>query len=292
MSRVCAIALILSVPILTIAKAPDGAGTEAWSFLRKATVDSNPEHRREALSALSSIDGADQTAVQLVAHVLTMDNDSLVRQTAAGALGVMKAKQAVPALQMALDDPSGEVAYEAAESLCKMGDKSGVTVLKEVLAGNVRTSPNMVTSAVRDAKHKLRHPQIIFWMGAQDATGAFFGPAAMGMGVAKDAFSDSGASGRAGAVTALVKDSDPYALTLIEWALSDDSWGVRLAAAKALGERGNDQSIPKLQFLMDDPHFSVDCMAAASIIHIEDRDRGVPDEAAEAADPPNPLLKK
>lgn len=255
-------------------------------------VDKNPEHRREALSALSSIGASDDAAVNLVENVLSTDKDTVVRQTAAAALGVMKARQAIPALRAALDDSSDEVAFQAAKSLTDMGDSSGEATLRGVLAGNVKTGPNMVTGAIRDAKHKLRHPQILFWMGAEDATGAFLGPAAMGMGVAKDALKDGGAVGRAGAAASLEKDSNPYALTLLEWALADDSWGVRLAAAKALGVRGNDETIPKLRFLMDDPHFSVDSMAAASIIHIIDRDNGAPTTSVSTMKPVDGAKKK
>jgi len=274
--RLLSFALLVNFQTIAADSVPADSANASWTFLRKAVVDGNPEHRREALSALSSIGGSDDAAVNLVENVLSTDKDAVVRQTAAAALGLMKARQAIPALKTALDDPSDEVAFQAAKSLTDMGDTSGQEVIKGVLAGNVKTGPNMVTGAIRDAKHKLRHPQILFWMGAEDVTGTFLGPAAMGLPVAKDAFSDKGAGGRAAAAASLDKDPDPYALTLLEWAVTDDSWGVRLAAAKALGTRGNDNSIPKLKPLMDDKHFSVQCMAAASIIHIQDRDNGTP----------------
>ena len=183
MSRVCIAAVLFSVSLLTADVNSGDPLRDSWTFLRKAAVDKNPEHRREALSALSSIGRYDDTAVSLVEHIMATDKDPVVRQTAAAALGIMKAEQAAPALETALDDPSDEVAFQAALSLGNMGNKSGEGVLKGALAGDVKTGPNMVTSAIRDAKHKLRHPQILMWMGAQDATGAFFGPAAMGMGV-------------------------------------------------------------------------------------------------------------
>ena len=80
--------------------------------------------------------------------------------------------------------------------------------------------------------------------------------------------SGKGAPARAAAAAYLAKDPDPYAVTLLEWALQDDSKMVRLEAAKALGQRGNAETIPKLEELLDDDHTAVRAMAAASIIRL------------------------
>ena len=66
----------------------------------------------------------------------------------------------------------------------------------------------------------------------------------------------------------LAKDPDPYALVLLEWALGDENWGVRVAVAKALGECGNEGSIAKLRPLLNDDRHAVRYMAAASIIKL------------------------
>jgi HEAT repeat protein len=66
----------------------------------------------------------------------------------------------------------------------------------------------------------------------------------------------------------VAKEPGPYAITLLEWALSDDNHLVRAEAAKGLGERGNAGSIAKLQPLLRDNHNSVRTMAAASIIRL------------------------
>jgi HEAT repeat protein len=80
-----------------------------------------------------------------------------------------------------------------------------------------------------------------------------------------------GAPGRAAAAAYLAKDPDPYAVTLLEWALGDDNHLVRAEAAKALGERGNAESIGKLEPLLRDEHTIVRSMAAASIIRLNGR---------------------
>ncbi|HEV2687798.1 MAG TPA: HEAT repeat domain-containing protein, partial [Bryobacteraceae bacterium] len=84
----------------------------------------------------------------------------------------------------------------------------------------------------------------------------------------KEAKKDSGISGRAIAAGILAKDSDPYSLILLEWAIGDDNWAVRVSVAKALGERGNQETISKLKPMLSDDHHAVRYMAAASIIKL------------------------
>jgi HEAT repeat protein len=148
-----------------------------------------------------------------------------------------------------------------------------------------------MTNAVRRGKEKLHHPGGLVLMGAQDATGAMFGPASMAIPAVKDTLDlkGKGAPGRAAAAAYLAKDPDPYAITLLEWALADDNQFVRLEAAQGLGQRGNSDSIPKLQQLLDDPHNIVRDMAAASIIRILDRGGSTGEPAV---GPVNPVTSK
>ena len=243
------------------------AADAAWSVLRKALTDGNPDHRRQALAALGSLGADNPEAVHMVENGL-QDSDTVVRQTAATVLGEMNAREAIPYLKQALND-TGEVAFSAALSLSKMGDSSGEPMLIAVLSGERKDSPGMVASAMRDARNKFRHPQTLAFMGAREAAGALLGPASTGLVVAETALREKGAPGRALAANALADDPGPYAVTLLEWALADDNWAVRAAAAKALGRRGNSRTtLPKLQFLLDDPHNGVRTMAAASMIRI------------------------
>jgi HEAT repeat protein len=85
----------------------------------------------------------------------------------------------------------------------------------------------------------------------------------------KESKKDSGAPGRTIAAGILAKDPDPYALTLLEWALGDNSSAVRVAVAKALGDRGNQDTIPKLAPLLKDDRHAVRYMAAAAIIKLK-----------------------
>lgn len=271
MFRVCILAILPFVINLTAADTkPSTTSREAaWAAIDKALGSGEVDHRRQAIIALATIDGSNNDAVNRIVNALKNDKDPRVRQQAALALGQMKATQAIPALKDALED-RGEVAFAAAKSLTDLGDKAGQGMLIAVLSGERKDAPGMMTNAKREAEKKLRHPEGLVFMGAQDATGAMFGPAAMGFTAVKDAadLHGKGAPGRAAAAAYLARDPDPYAVTLLEWALGDDNQFVRVEAAKGLGQRGNAQSIAKLQPLLQDGHNAVRTMAAASIIRL------------------------
>ena len=230
------------------------------------------DQRKQALTAIGAIDAENEKAVKLAEDAL-QDKNPTVRQTAAWALGEMKAKQAIPSLREAVSD-KGEVAFAAAKALSEMGDAGGRDMFVAVIAGERSDAPGIVEKGIRDAKQRLKHPEGILLMGAEDAGGAMFGPAGYGIDAAKEAFKEKGSSDRATAAYYLAKDPDPYAVTLLEWALTDKSPGVRAQAARGLAKRGTRDSIAKLEPLLKDDHNGVRTMAAAAIIHINDRESG------------------
>jgi HEAT repeat protein len=244
---------------------PDAA---AWGILNQGVAEGDAEHRKKAIAALGSI-GPVSKAVKMVENSL-QDKNMLVRQTAAAALGEMEDKDAIPFLRAALDD-SPEVSFTAAKALWNLGDTSAREIFQQVIEGERKDRPGMMRGAMREAKRKLRPAQLAL-MGAQEAAGTF-GPASMGIQAVeeamKDVKKDSGAPGRTVAAEILAKDPDPYALTLLEWALCDSSTAVRVAVAKALGQRGNQDTIPKLTPLFSDNRQAVRYMAAASIIKLQ-----------------------
>jgi HEAT repeat protein len=244
------------------------ASSEAWETLSKGLSDGNAEHRKKAIAAAGTI-GPVKEAVEMVVKAL-QDKDTSVRQAAAVALGEMKSPDAIPALKAALDD-NPEVSFTVAKALWVPGDAdSSRDIFQAVLAGERKDTPGKMHNAMRDAKHKLSPGQLAL-MGIKEAAG-LFGPASIAIEAVeeamKEAKKDSGTPGRAMAAGVLATDSDPYALVLLEWALGDGSWAVRLAVAKALGERGTPDTIPKLLPLLSDEHHAVRYMAAASIVRL------------------------
>ena len=268
MWRVSVISLVSIVSFTASAAENLPSTSEAWAQLDKGLKSGSLEHRRQALLALATIEGSNQDAVRRGEEALH-DSDARVRQQAALTLGEMKATSAIPALKAALDD-HGEVAFAAAKALTDLGDPSGRDMLIAVLAGDRSATPGMMTNAVREAQRRVKHPQGLILMGAEDAAGTMFGPAGMAITAITDAahLKSKGAPARAAAAAYLAKDTDRYAVTLLEWALADESRWVRIEAAKGVGLRGNADNIPALEPLLKDDHNAVRCMAAASIIRL------------------------
>ena len=295
MSTVILLAVLSIVPLLTPQhrdadrQQATGPESHAWEVLDKSLSAGSIE-RQQALAALATLAASDPHAVR-AAEAALQDKDAQVRQYAALTLGQLKSRDAVPALTKALDD-TNEAAFAAAKSLIELGDKGGEPMLIAVIAGERKDTPGILTNAVREAKQKIRHPQGLFLMGAEDATGAMFGPAAMGITAVKDTadLKGKGTPGRAAAAAYLAKDPDPYAIPLLEWALADDNQFVRLEAAKALGARGGQASIPKLEYTLNDSHNAVRDMAAASILRIAARGgaEGTPAETPSCGAPAPP----
>lgn len=241
----------------------------AWDILDTGLRDGDVDHRKKALAALGTI-GPAPRGVRMVEGVLK-DKDVLVRQAAASTLGQMGSPEAIPSLKAALDD-GPEVGFTAAKALWDLGDREDSLVFfEEVLEGERKDAPGKLQGAVRDAKKKLR-PGELALMGAKEAAG-MLGPASVGIDAVQEALKESktgsGAPGRVIVVEAFAKDADPYALTLLEWATQDSSSAVRVAVAKALGERGNRNSIAKLLPLLSDDRHAVRYMAAASIVKLD-----------------------
>jgi HEAT repeat protein len=259
------LATLFLLPTFVLVAQPDKS---AWEVLRQGLADKNPETRRQSVTAAGSIGANVSEAVKFVEDGLK-DMDTLVRQTAAAELGEMKAKQSIPALKTALDDPSAEVAFAAAKSMWDMGDNTGRNLIEDVLTGQQRASQGMVSGAVQDAKRKMHEPRTLTLMGLKEASGALLGPFNIGVVAAEQAFKDGSAGARALAATLLARECDTESLRLLEKACTDDkSWAVKATVAKTLGQCGNRDSIPTLERNLSDSHAAVRFMAAAAIIRI------------------------
>lgn len=240
----------------------------AWEILSQAANDKNPERRKQAIVAIGSI-GLAPEAIKMVESTLLIDEDPVVRQTAAATLGQMKARQSFPALQKALDDPSGEVAFQAARVLWEMGDRTCRSTLQEILTGERKDATGFVEGAMRDAKAKLHSRRALAKIGIQTASGALLGPFSLGVNAAQEMMKDTGATGRAFAATLLGQDCDERAHQLLEWSLNvDKNAAVKAAAARGLGQCGNKDSIVKLEQHLSDGRDAVRFMAAAAIVKL------------------------
>ena len=263
-----AIALAQSAVKSTETLAPAALSASAWETLDKGLRDDDSEHRKQAIGAVGTI-GAAPEAVRRVVQALH-DKNTLVRQKAAATLGEMGSPDAIPELKAALEDDQAEVSFTAAKALASLGDRSGREIFWQVMQGERKDGPGFVEGALRNAKHRLS-PEKLALMGAKEAAG-MLGPASIGVEIAaelvKEAKKSSGAAGRVVVAEVIAKDPDPNSVSLLEWALRDDSSTVRAAVAKALGECGTRDTPAKLASLLSDDSHAPRYMAAAAMIRL------------------------
>jgi HEAT repeat protein len=242
----------------------------AWDVLKQGLRDNNLDNRRQAVTATGSI-GLAPEAVKLIEQALH-DKEPVVRQTAVAELAEMKSKASIPALKTEIDDSSGEVAFAAAKALWDLGDLSGRELIEDVLTGEEKTSPGMVSGAVSDAKRKLHDRKALAVMGLKEASGALLGPFNLGIVAAEQAFKDGSGGARSLAVSLLARECDAETRQLLEWAFANDkNWAVKAAAAKGLGQCGNADTIPKLEIGLSNSREAVKDMSAAAIIRLSSK---------------------
>jgi len=237
----------------------------AWDTLADDVQSEKESHRSAAVAALAVI-GNREDVLPLLEGALD-DKYPSIRKDAALALGDMQARSAAPNLRVLLDDSSPDVGFAAASALWKMNDYSGREIFITTLAGQ-RRGDGFVKSTMKDTYHQYSNPKQLAIMGAQQAAGAVFGPASIGITVAREYLKDRGAPSRAASATLLGKDGTPDAIHELSLALWDKSWAVRAAAAQALAKCPGHVSPEVLQPLLLDDSMEVRDMAAAGIVRI------------------------
>ena len=245
---------------------PAEARKAASSCLREGFNNKDTDHRIQAVYALGTL-GVQPDTVPLIESAL-QDKDSSVRMAAAKTLGDMQAFQSIPSLQAALDDQSAAVSFAAAQALWRMGDKSGTSILVQVLAGKRSVSSGLVQSQSHEFQEKLRDPASLTEFGATTAAGALVPGAGFGVAAVKELVSDKNAGARAVSATLLSSGTDSDNRAILERALNDKNWVVRAAAADALGHTGDSSDIDKLMPLLNNGHPTVKYRAAAAIVRL------------------------
>jgi HEAT repeat protein len=243
----------------------------AWDLLKAGLTDTNPLNRRQAVTATGSI-GLDPEAIRLVEAALKSDKDLLIRATAAAELGEMMSRQSIPALRAALDDPSGEVGFAAAQALWEMGDKTGRGFIEDVIAGQQVATDGGVKGALHRADRLRYDPKEMAIIGAKSATGALLGPFNIGVLATEQVFKGGAEAARMQALNLLAQDCDVQTFKLLQAATTESkTWAEKAAAAKALGRCGNPDAIPKLEENLSNSNAAVKFMSAAAIIRLSEK---------------------
>ena len=237
----------------------------AWDVLRAEILSQKKTHRTDAIAALAVI-GSRPDVLHLLEGALR-DKQSIVRKTAAIALGDMQAETAKPGLRALLDDESPDVGFAAANALWKMGDRSGREIFIATLTGE-RKGDGLVKSSLKSNFAKYSDPKTVAMTGVKEAAGAFLGPLPMGITIAQELMKDHGASARAACAALLAKDPSPDAVEQLTQALADKNWAVRAAAAQALAISPGKVSPQVFEPLLLDDNKSVREIAAAGIIRL------------------------
>ena len=251
-----------SKPTVTPEKPKLTPREEAWQILRTGADSHKAEERAIAVRALSLIKGQAR-AVALTRKAL-QDPKPEVRASAAYALGELHVKAAILQLRHALEDKEIPVVLAAALALVKMKDPDGYQVYYEILTGERKGTPGLISGQME----VMKDPKKLAVMGLEGGIG-FVPYAGLGYTAIKTIIKDDTSPVRAAAAKLLADDPDPETATaLAEEATVDKSDLIRAAALDAIARRGDPALIGKIVPAMSDAKESVKYTAAAAVAHL------------------------
>ncbi|MFZ0820633.1 MAG: HEAT repeat domain-containing protein [Candidatus Acidiferrales bacterium] len=239
----------------------------AWEILRSAASDNETPKRAKAVRVLGILHG-DPDAESLALTALD-DKEPEVRAAAADALGEMHSSAAIPKLREALDDHDVLAAWAASRALLALHDNHGYDIPFEVLTGKRKGGQSLPAQA----RATLNDPEKT--LGFVLTQGIGFAPYG---GYFLQAFRTVQGRGdipaHAAAALALAHDPDRRAGD----ALVDVVFGkgpflekealVRIAALRAIAERGDRALIGRIAPALSDHSDDVRFMAAAAVLRL------------------------
>jgi HEAT repeat protein len=236
---------------------------KAWNILDTGVAEKNAIKRADAVEALGLLPR--DTRARAMAEKALGDDNPRVRAAAALALGEMRSSRSIPKLAEALSDKDPVVVLSAAHSLLLLHDHRAYDVYYAVLTGQRKAGRGLIA----EQRTKLDDPKKLAVFGVE--TGLGFVPFG-GIGVSAYRLISKNGSDvvRAAAAEVLAKDPDPESRSAIIDAVSDRSYPVRIAALKAIAERGDTRLMKTIEPAMDDEKDTVQYVAAAAVIHLAD----------------------
>ena len=212
-------------------------------LLQRAIQDSDP---RVVSVAYASVEKIGSRPTPVLVDALGKASQEATRWSAAGALGAVKATQAMPALRTALNDASLKVRTEAAIVLAQFGDRAGQEVLKRA-------------AEVDDLTFKHRAAAALCEIGE---TGY--------LKIINDALDWPNERSRSSAIVALGNTSNCPIRPILVRALSNSSGSVRAAAIDVLARIAKRDDIPALRNALGNDYEYVRVKAALTLASLGD----------------------
>ncbi len=253
--------LVSVLLLLSGAAAVESPRAQAWKVLDAAVADKSTDKRVKAMRALVLL-RHDARAIAL-ARLALHDDQPVVREAAANALGQMHAHGEIPSLRELLDDHETSVVLAAANALNEMQDKSAYRVYFSVLTGARKTGHGVIVDQAKILKDRKKMAE----MGLEQGLG-FVPFAGMGYSAVRALKQDDVSPVRAEAAEALALDPDPDSGQALLEATKDKSWLVRAAALSAIAKRGDTKMITDILPALADQKDSVRYTAAAAILRL------------------------
>jgi HEAT repeats len=266
-----------SPPPLSATATPEERSHQAWAMLTDAATDAkHTQTRIQALAALGLL--RNPRSSKMIADEMA-DTDLDVRTAAVLAAGQTRDRNLTTSVRNLLDDKEPQVAFTAAMTLWKMGDKSGEDILMSVVDGERSAGPTMMNGTKHKISKDLHNPAMLARMGAMQGASMFLGPFGYGLTAFEFMHQSGGDLSRVAAIEQVSQEkTEPVHRELIA-ALGDKDPTVRAAAAKALVDYHDRATSTAIYALFADPKQPVRLTAAAAYL----RTTGVPGPAPGAS---------
>jgi HEAT repeat protein len=238
----------------------------ASSMLQDAvTDDKHPQTRIQALAALGLLRSPDSE--RMIGNAM-LDADVDVRTAAALAAGQTRDPNLTTSLRNLLDDKEPQVAFTAALTLAKMGDRSGEDILMAVVDGDRRTQAGVLHGTEHKISRELHNPAKLAKLGATQGAAMLLGPFGFGITAIEFMRQSGGDAARAAAIEQIAQEkTEPIHRELLD-ALKDKDPGVRAAAAKVLVDYHDQETQDAIYSLLLDPKDPARLTAAAAYLRI------------------------
>lgn len=261
--------------VLPRTSTPAERDRQAWTLLTDAVTDSkHTQARIQALAALGLLRSA--RARKLIAGAMG-DPDLDVRTAAVLAAGMSRNRRLEPNLRNLLDDKEPQVAFTAAMTLWRMGNRSGEDILMSVVNGDRSAKPSLMRGTEHRIDDDLHNPALLAREGALQGAYMLLGPFGFGIEAIQFIHPGGGDLARVSAIDMLAEHRTGAIHRELLAALADKSPAIRSAAAEALaGYRDRATSMAIYQ-LFTDKKSSVQLIAAAAYL----RTTGTPGPPAE-----------